>query len=127
MSSYRIELLLLSRAVGTCFRSGVEAGVVSNMPSTINNLNIKSLIKNLHKNTISLQKDVKYPPSQPSTDLCQKIVSKFYADTAPEVFEEVGCAVCKMEQLSNVENINLLKVWRWAMPAKFGECGTPPN
>jgi hypothetical protein len=44
-------------------------------------------------------------------------VSDFSADTAPEVFEEAGCAicgklipVCEMEELSNVENINLLKV-----------------
>ena len=39
-------------------------------------------------------KDVKFPPNPPSTDLCQKIVSDFYADTAPEAFEEAGCAVC---------------------------------
>src|SRR6204780_1896282 len=62
-------------------------------------------------------KDVKFPPNQPSTDLCQKIVSGFSADTAPEAFEEDGCAVCgkltpvrEMEELSDVENINLLKV-----------------
>jgi hypothetical protein len=62
-------------------------------------------------------KDVKFPPNPPSADLCQKIVSNFYADTAPEVFEEAGCAVCgkltpvcEMEELSDVENINLLKV-----------------
>src|ERR1700685_1034030 len=52
-----------------------------------------------------------------STDLCQKIVSEFSADTAPEVFEEAGCAVCgkltpicEMEELSEVENVGLLKV-----------------
>src|SRR6202044_1542527 len=62
-------------------------------------------------------KDVKFPPNPPSTNLCQKIVSNFYADTAPEVFEEAGCAVCgkltpvcEMEELSDVENINLLRV-----------------
>jgi hypothetical protein len=60
---------------------------------------------------------VKFPPSPPSADLCQKIVSGFSADTAPEVFEEAGCAVCgkltpvcEMAGLSDVENINLLKV-----------------
>ena len=60
---------------------------------------------------------MKFPPSPPSADLCQKIVSGFFADTAPEVFEEAGCAVCgkltpvcEMEELSDVENINLLKV-----------------
>ena len=41
----------------------------------------------------------------------------FCADTSPNVFEETVCAVCgkltpicKMEELSEVENINLLKV-----------------
>jgi hypothetical protein len=44
-------------------------------------------------------------------------VFDFSADTAPEAFEEAGCAVCgkltpvhEMEELFNVENINLLKV-----------------
>jgi len=44
-------------------------------------------------------------------------VSDFCADTSPEVFEEAVCAVCgkltpicEMEELSDVENINLLKV-----------------
>jgi len=44
-------------------------------------------------------------------------VSDFCADTSPEIFEESGCAVCgkltlvcEMEELSDVENINLLKV-----------------
>ena len=44
-------------------------------------------------------------------------MSKFSADTAPEVFEEAGCAVCgkstpicQMEELSEVENVGLLKV-----------------
>ena len=63
------------------------------------------------------KKDVKFPPSPPSAKLCQTIVSDFIADTSPEVFEEAGCAICgkltpicKMEELSEVENINLLKV-----------------
>ena len=63
------------------------------------------------------KKEVKFPPDPPSTNLCQKTVSDFSADTAPEVFEEAGCAVCgkltpvcEMEELSDVENINLLKV-----------------
>jgi hypothetical protein len=56
------------------------------------------------------KKDVKFPSSPPSVDLCQKIVSGFFADTASEVFEEASCAVCEMEELSDVENINLLKV-----------------
>ena len=61
-------------------------------------------------------KDVKFPPDPPSVDLCQKIISDFCADTSPEVFEEAGCAVCgkltpiyEMEELSEVENISLLK------------------
>jgi hypothetical protein len=44
--------------------------------------------------------------------LCQ-----IYADTSPEVFEEAGCAICgkltpicEMEELSEVENVDLLKV-----------------
>jgi hypothetical protein len=60
---------------------------------------------------------VKFPPLPPSAKLCQNIVSDFCADTSPDVFEEVGCAVCgkltlicKMEELSEVENIHLLKV-----------------
>ena len=63
------------------------------------------------------KKDAEFPPNPPSTDLCQKIVSDFCADTSPDVFEETGCAVCgkltpicKMEDCSEVENINLLKV-----------------
>jgi hypothetical protein len=72
--------------------------------------------KSAHKYYWS-KKDIKFPPDPPSTELCQKIVSNFYADTAPEAFEEAGCAVCgkltlvcEMEELSDVENINLLKV-----------------
>jgi hypothetical protein len=63
------------------------------------------------------KKDVKFPPSVPSAELCQNIVSDFCADISPDVFEETGCAVCgkltpicEMEELSEVENINLLKV-----------------
>jgi hypothetical protein len=48
--------------------------------------------------------------------LCQKIISNFCAGTSPEVFEEAGHAVrgkltpiCEMEELSEVENISLLK------------------
>ena len=70
-----------------------------------------------HKDDYWARKEVKFPPTPPSTDLCQKIVSGFCADTSPEVFEEAGCAVCgkltpvcEMEQISDVENINLLKV-----------------
>jgi len=44
-------------------------------------------------------------------------VSDFCADTSPEIFEESGCAVCgkltpicEMEELSEVENVSLLKV-----------------
>jgi len=44
-------------------------------------------------------------------------VSGFCADTSPEIFEEAGCAVCgkltpicEMEELSDVENVILLKV-----------------
>ena len=60
---------------------------------------------------------MKFPPNPPSTELCQNIISDFCADTSPEVFEEVGCAVCgkltpicEMEELSAVENISSLKV-----------------
>ena len=63
------------------------------------------------------KKDVKFPPSPPSAELCQNIVSNFCADTSAEVFEEAGCAICgkltpicEMEELSEVENVNLLKV-----------------
>jgi hypothetical protein len=62
------------------------------------------------------KKDVEFPPLPPSTKLCQNIVADFCADTSPGVFEEAGCAVCqkltpicKMEELAEVENINLLK------------------
>jgi hypothetical protein len=64
-----------------------------------------------------VKKDEKFPPNPPSIDLCQQIVSNFCADTSPEVFEESGCAVCgkltpicEMEKLSEIENVNLLKV-----------------
>src|SRR5882724_31156 len=81
--------------------------------------------KSAHKHYWS-KKAVKFPPEPPSTDLCQKIVSDFSADTAPEVFEEAGCAVCgkltpvcKMEELSGVENLSLLRVDGVTRKARF--------
>jgi hypothetical protein len=81
------------------------------------NLNIKSLNKKSSQKHYWSKKDVKFPPNPPSAELCQNIVSDFCADTSPEMFEEAGCAVCgkltpicEMEELSEVENINLLKV-----------------
>jgi hypothetical protein len=63
------------------------------------------------------KKDVRFPPSPPSAELCQNLASDFCADTSLEVFEEAGCAICgkltpicETEELSEVENINLLKV-----------------
>ena len=63
------------------------------------------------------KKIVKFPPFPPSTELCENIVSDFCADTSPEVFEETGCAICgkltpicETDELSEVENVNLLKV-----------------
>src|SRR6202044_427192 len=63
------------------------------------------------------KKDVKFPRAPPSAEMGRNIVSDFCADTSPDVFEEAGCAVCgkltpicEMEELSEVENINLLKV-----------------
>ena len=60
---------------------------------------------------------MKFPPASPSAELCQHIVSGFHADTSPEVFEEASCVICakftpicEMEELSEVENIDLLKV-----------------
>ena len=60
---------------------------------------------------------MKFPPSPPSAELCQNIVSNFCADTSAKVFEEAGCAICgkltpicEMEELSEVENVSLLKV-----------------
>ena len=62
------------------------------------------------------KKDAGFPSSPPSAELCQNIVSDFCADTSPDVFEETGCAVCgkltpicTMEELSEVENVSLLK------------------
>ena len=76
----------------------------------------KSHQKSMKKYYFS-KKDVKFPPAPPSAELCRNIVSDFCADTSPDVFEEAGCAVCgkltpicEMEELSEVENINLLKV-----------------
>ena len=72
------------------------------------------------------KKNMKFPPNPPSTELCQNIISEFCADTSPEVFEEVGCAVCgkltpicEMEELSEVENISLLKVDGVTRKARF--------
>jgi hypothetical protein len=63
------------------------------------------------------KKDVKFPPPPPSAELCLNIMSDFCADTSPEVFEETGCTICgkltpifEMEELSEVENVGLLKV-----------------
>jgi len=72
--------------------------------------------KNSSQKYYSFKKDEKFPPVPPSSELCQKIISEFCADTSPDVFEEAGCAVCgkltpicEMEELSEVENISLLK------------------
>jgi hypothetical protein len=60
---------------------------------------------------------MKFPSNPPSAELCLNIVSDFCADTSPRVFEKAGCAVCgeftpicEMEDLSEVENVSLLKV-----------------
>ena len=73
--------------------------------------------RKIHKTDYWSRKEVKFPPAPPSADLCQKVVSDFCADTSPKMFEEAGCAVCgkltpicEMEELSDVENISLLKV-----------------
>ena len=82
---------------------------------------VQSEYKQLHKKSsqkhYQSKRRVKFPPAPPSATLCQNIVSGFCNDTSPEVFEEAGCAVCgkltpicEMEELSEVENINLLKV-----------------
>src|ERR1700732_34750 len=77
------------------------------------------------------RKNVKFPPEAPSVELCQNIVLDFCADTSPEVFEETGCAVCgkltpicKMEELSEVENISLLKVDGVTRKARFQSSDT---
>ena len=69
--------------------------------------------KSLSKKYYQSKKDVKFPTLPPSTKLCQNIVSDFCADASPE---ETVCAVCgkltpicKMEELSEVENINCSK------------------
>jgi hypothetical protein len=53
-------------------------------------------------------------------------VSDFCADTSPEAFEEAGCAVCgkltpiyEMVEVSEVENISLLKVDGVTRKARF--------
>ena len=80
----------------------------------------KTEYQNIHKKSSQKhyisKKNVKFPPDPPSTKLCQNIVLDFCVDTSAEVFEEVGCAVCgkltpicKMEELSEVENVSLLK------------------
>jgi hypothetical protein len=63
------------------------------------------------------KKDVNFPPTPPSTKLIHNIVFNFCADTSLKVFEEAGCAVCgkltpicEMEEHSENENINLLKI-----------------
>src|SRR6202046_5734060 len=95
----------------------IKRNVLNTRSNLLKNLNIKNLIENMHTNTIGQKKDEKFPPNPPSTDLCQQIVSDFCADTSPEVFEESGCAVCgkltpicEMEELSEIENVSLLKV-----------------
>jgi len=79
--------------------------------TVIQHLDIMSLIKIYQKKYYWFKK---FPPS---AKLCQNIVSFICAETSPDLFEESGCAVCgklipicKMEELSEVENINLLKV-----------------
>jgi hypothetical protein len=72
------------------------------------------------------KKCVKFPPAPPSAELCKAIISDFCEDTSPEVFEEAGCAVCgrltpicEMEELSEVENISLLKIDGVTRKARF--------
>jgi len=95
----------------------IKRNALNMISSMLKNLNIKNLIESMYTNTIGQKKDEKFPPNPPSTDLCQQIVSSFCDDTSPEVFEESGCAVCrkltpicKMEELSEIENVSLLKV-----------------
>jgi hypothetical protein len=54
----------------------------------------QELNKNLSQKHYWSLKNVKFPPVPPSSELFQKIISDFCADTSPEVFEEAGCAVC---------------------------------
>jgi len=59
---------------------------------------------------------VRFPPVPPSATLCQNIVSDFCDDTSPGVFERLAVqsveinSICEMEELSEVENISLLKM-----------------
>jgi len=73
--------------------------------------------KKLWKKHYQFKEYVKFPPTPPSAKLCQTIVSDFCADISPNIFEEAGCAVCgkltpicEIEELTEVENISLLKV-----------------
>ena len=81
------------------------------------NIEYQGSYKNSSQKHYWSNKDVKFPPAPPSAELCQNIVSDFCADTSGEVFKEAGCAgcgkltpVCEMEELSDVENTNLLKI-----------------
>jgi len=60
---------------------------------------------------------VRFLPVPPSATLCQNIVSDFCDDTSPGVLKRLAVAVCgkltpicEMEELSEVENISLLKI-----------------
>jgi len=77
----------------------------------------QELNKNSSQKHYQSKKGVKFPPAPPSAGFCLNIVSDFCDDISPEVFEEAGCAVCgrltpvcEMEDISEVENISLLKI-----------------
>jgi hypothetical protein len=84
-------------------------------------LPLKKKIKNEEQKAdywaVKSYKDVKFPPSPLSADLCQKIIFDFCNDTSPETFVESGCAVCgkltpncEMEDLTKIKDIELLAV-----------------
>jgi hypothetical protein len=86
----------------------------------------QELNKNLSQKYYWSKKKVKFPPIPPSSELCQKIISDFCAGTSSEVFEEASCAVCgkltpicEMEELSEVENVSLLKVGGVTRKARY--------
>jgi hypothetical protein len=58
------------------------------------------------KKHYKFKKYVKFPPTPPSAELCQTIVSDFCADISPNIFEEAGCAVCgKLTPICEVEEL----------------------
>ena len=88
--SYAKQLLVAAKHISiTCSLDDMQVSVFK----------LTTLTKNKRKHEHSLpdeghEHSFKFPPSPPSSRLCDKIIRCFCADSAPNMLSEKGCAVC---------------------------------